>query len=649
MSGPGYTFDDGQPENPAASYTFDDGKPENHASDSGSTETAGRVAGLAGRALMQGAGQLADLPGHLIAGTDYIGKTIADTVRHLFGFGSSMPAAQIGSPVTAAATHAADSAGLPRPVTPVERIGSAAVQALPSVALAGPEAFAAALPTMASGAASQGVAEAGGGPVAQFAAGLLAPTAPTAGTALVRGLTRGGSVGAEAAAQRLAEAQAAGVNLTAGQATGSRTLQALEGTSSKLWGGAPIRRAADAQTEALGDRVNGIVDGLSPNAAPSPTTAGEAIATGVANAKQTMRAAEKAAYDRVDQLVPGSTPVDASASAQRAQHLVNPTANPELNAVLVHPKLAAFADALGSGQMSYADVKALRSAVGAEITPLATDSSNGAFKQLYGQLTDDLTNGAAAVSPEAANATKAAGALYKANQAKRDFLDSVVNKAGGPEAIYQAALSGTKLGATKISGVMSALGPEEANTVRATVLDRLGRAIPSQQDAAGSAFNLETYLTRWSQLSPEAKDALFGSSGQSGQLRSALDSIANTMSTVRSSTLFRNPSGTGATAAHEFGLIGILKHVAEVGGGIALGHGATVASAGGALALAGGSVGLNNLLARALANPRVATWLASSTKLPVSALPAAVSQLSRLNDPTARTLAAAIQQYGGAQ
>jgi hypothetical protein len=65
---------------------------------------------------------------------------------------------------------------------------------------------------------------------------------------------------------------------------------------------------------------------------------------------------------------------------------------------------------------------------------------------------------------------------------------------------------------------------------------------------------------------------------------------------------------------------------------------------------AGAIVG-NNMLARALTNPKVVSWLASSAKLPTSALPNAVNQLSKMGavDPDARDLSAALQQKGDAQ
>ena len=221
-----------------------------------------------------------------------------------------------------------------------------------------------------------------------------------------------------------------------------------------------------------------------------------------------------------------------------------------------------------------------------------------------------------------------ASTLYQANQAKRDLLNGIVDKAGGPEAVYQAATNGTKLGATKIGGVIGALAPDQQNLVRATVLDRMGRSIPSQQNAASNAFSADTFLTNWAKMSPKAKSALFGSKGSTNTLRTSLDSLEDTASTIRAGTAHKNPSGTAGAMGHGMGLWAFLSEAA----GAAMGHGlAPIAT------LAGGTVA-NMVLSRALVNPRTARWLATTTKLPRSAIPNAVNQLSKMGQqPTIPT------------
>jgi hypothetical protein len=443
-------------------------------------------------------------------------------------------------------------------------------------------------------------------------------------------------------------ADAGETNLTAGQAGGSPFVQYLEGLMSKGWGGGPINKAAEAQTESLGSQVNRTIDNLSQGTTPSPTAAGNAINAGAESAKQDMRAAETAAFSKRDALVPPHTPTNISGTLGTLDKLVTPVPGAEATTgALISPKLAQMrdnltVDAAGAGAQNaqtaalpYSAVRALRTEVGNQIDwgfAPADPVTNGGLKKVWGSLSDDLTNGASAVSPEAKQAAADANALYAQNQTQREFLNTIVEKNGGPEAVYQAATNGTKEGATKIGGVMSALPAAQQNIVRATVLSRLGRAAPSAQSADGSAFSPNTFLTNWSKIDPAAKDAMFGANGTPQSLRSALDSLTNTMSTIRAGTKLRNPSGSGEVVGHGAGAIALWEGLTHALAGHPAGLAATV-----------GGVAANNLLARALTNPRTVNWLAQSTKAPVGALPNAVNQLSQLgqktNDPDAQDLA----------
>src|SRR5262249_10035538 len=152
------------------------------------------------------------------------------------------------------ATKIADTAGLPTPATPGERIGSAAVSALPSAVVAPEITVPGLLAAGGSGVASQVVAENGGSPLQQTLAGLVAgvggPLAAAGTAAAVRGAVRGGSAGAAAMQERLANAAANDTRLSVGQASGSRLVQRVEGASSKVWGGGPIKATAEKQAEA---------------------------------------------------------------------------------------------------------------------------------------------------------------------------------------------------------------------------------------------------------------------------------------------------------------------------------------------------------------------------------------------------------------
>jgi hypothetical protein len=200
-----------------------------------------------------------------------------------------------------------------------------------------------------------------------------------------------------------------------------------------------------------------------------------------------------------------------------------------------------------------------------------------------------------------------------------------------------------KNGATKISGVMTALDPDSQNVVRATVLNKLGLATTGPQKGA---FNASTFLNNWVGMSDAAKNALFGTSGQAGSLRAGLDSLTGTMKTLGDASALPNPSGTAKALGHSWGLWSLLG---ESSTAALTGHvGLAAASIGGGVA----ATAANAILSRALTNPRVVRWMAQSTKLPAAALPNAINQLARLgqakNDPDATNLAAYLQQQNAA-
>lgn len=588
-------------------------------------ETVGRVAGLAGRALAKGVGDIGQLAATM--GSHMQDPTGIQAAQESEASAASHPADQPYTPKLSdfihpdrwqqAIDYLGDKAGIAAPATPGERIASKAVEALPSAILAPEAPVAGAVSAALGGGASQATAEAGGGPVAQTVAGLAAGGLPALGAAAgatVRGAVRGASGAPMASA--LADAAASDTQLSVGQASGNRAVQTAEAASGKLWGGGAIQDLGARQNGAAGLKVSRIVDNLNQGGAPltpqatgetigagataakgsmrqaeqqayaaadktvppqtpipitgdlatskltsqkqaiedsvaktigpvseTPTSAGQTIDQGVDVTKQAMKASEKAAYDKVDQLVPPETPIPVKGTLAKLGELSTPTEGAEATTSALVPKaitqlksnieadiaagqkgtatppstivgadgkpLVAGKPAppvdLSAGTLPYSAVASTRSKLGNTIdwgySP-ADPVTNRGLQQVYHALTEDLNNGASAVSPEARSAVGQARSMYATNSDRREALNAIVNKAGGPEAIYTAATSGLKNGATKLTSVLGALDAEGQSTVRSTVLRRLG--------AADGKFDTPTFFKNWTNLSPEAKTTLAG-------------------------------------------------------------------------------------------------------------------------------------------
>jgi len=151
---------------------------------------------------------------------------------------------------------------------------------------------------------------------------------------------------------------------------------------------------------------------------------------------------------------------------------------------------------------------------------------------------------------------------------------------------------------------MRSLAKDEATTVRATILSRMGTASKGRQDATGDVFSPAQFVTEWNGLSPRAKSALF----PDGEHRAAINDLATVMDGMKKAQLFENTLKTGIA-------VGGSAHLA----------GFTVAPLTTTLLVAS-EFGLGKLLA----SPGFAPWLARTPAQSNSALRLHVTRLGNV-------------------
>lgn len=491
------------------------------------------------------------------------------------------------------------------------------------------------LSTMGGAAAGGAARESDAGIAAQLAASVLGGLAPTAAVAGVpmaaRGVIRGGEENRANLAAAVDDFTAlGGASPTVGQGTGSRLRQAAE----TLLGAGPtssgvIARAGAEQGDRIGQGLSDLARGMSRN--PTAEGAGRAIQSGVGTFSRNTRAQRRALYWQVDQQVPGDTPVDLSRTQRTLAAMTAPTPGAEATTgALINPELKRIADNLatdldasGGAGLPYEAVKGLRTRLGEEAFSfsLTPDKPTAQLRQLYGALTDDLTEVAKQAGPAAERAVMRANRYYRASQKRLELLEDVVGRNGGPERVFQAAMQGTREGATVLRSVMRSLPEDAQKDVTAAVIKRMGMANPGAQGAVGAAggadeaFSAATFLTNWNRLSPEARAALFNRYG--GDMSDDIDRIARVAERIKEgSGVLRNPSGTAAQSA-AFGYAGTLA-AALMTGNTPMAGGLMVSGA------------FANGFARAMTNPQFVKWLARTTDLPVGALPAQLNVLHRM-------------------
>ncbi|MGH8043317.1 MAG: hypothetical protein ACREOX_01780 [Stenotrophomonas sp.] len=296
-----------------------------------------------------------------------------------------------------------------------------------------------------------------------------------------------------------------------------------------------------------------------------------------------------------------------------------PVASPQQIDEQVKTAIAGMAD----NQIPYQALTKLRTVVGKELDnySLADSVPRDKWKALYGALTRDME--AAATTPEAQQAWKRANAYYAARSNRIDAVAHVVDKSGGPEAVYKAAFGNTKEGATTLHAVMQSLPKEAQREVSASFIRRMGRATGSQQNADNDVFSMETFLTNWANMSPEAKRVLFDRHGFG--FRQDMDKIARMTDKIRQgSAVFRNPSGSGR-------LISLITQTAGTGSSAAsaLVAGRPLLAAGIVSSSASLAAAFNGL-GRLMTSPGFVRWVAQNGEKPVGELVSQAQTLRRI-------------------
>lgn len=227
---------------------------------------------------------------------------------------------------------------------------------------------------------------------------------------------------------------------------------------------------------------------------------------------------------------------------------------------------------------------------------------------------------------QAAQQFKRADTLWRERiQTIDDVLEPVIgsNKSGEDVlGALEGMTRGQRGGVTRLRGILREMPPEESGNIRATIIDRLGKASAGAQNDTGTEFSAATFLTNWNKMSPRAKTIMFGDDN----LRSNLDDIAKLASATKEAGRYANSSNTAGAIAGNLGVMGA---------------GAFVSPPAAAAALTS-----QYLTGKLLASPRFAAWLARAPKAP-GAQTRYIDQLGVLatREPLIAADARALQQH----
>jgi hypothetical protein len=511
-----------------------------------------------------------------------------------------------------------------------------------------------AIPLQAAAATSGGIAESvaresGATPLEQTAAGIITSLGVTSTPALINQVKRlvSGGASPQQIQQVITDFERLGTTPTVGQATGRRA-QSVEQMLSNYPGGAGrIAGFGEQQQAAIGGKVEQIAEGLS---RATPTTAGKAIERGAESFRESTIGFGKGStasklYEQADKFIGKDHAVVPNNTIAFLEEITTPIPGLERTSrstMITSPEMRSIADDFmadmsnlaqqGKQGFSYEGMKALRSRIGNAIgsSLFNPNVDTAQLRRMYGLLSQDIAESLAG-NPKALSSLKRADLFYNKAMQRMDEVAKVVDKQGGGEVIFNALMSGTKDGATRLTSVMRSLPVEARKDVSAAVLRRMGTATPGKaaSDVFADQFSSETFLTNYNKLSKEAKMALFGQAAYGKTFFNDMDAVARAAQNLRESGKYlMNTSGT----ARQSQFTSLFSAVASIPGLIA--GGATESAAAGAItagAAALGSAGIANLSARLMTNPKFVRWLATTTKLPPKVGAAQVDLLAKAN------------------
>lgn len=399
----------------------------------------------------------------------------------------------------------------------------------------------------------------------------------------------------------------AGTTPSVGQATEFNFIQGFENLLSKFPGGQGIfRKFSENQQKQLGDSASTGV---------SAEDAGRAIEKGVGGFLTRTKEAWQKLDDAVATKIPKGSAFVPSNTSQALDELTATVAGAEkTTGALVNPKLAEIKTNLSAdleangGKLPYEALRALRTKVGSMLDDTLTSGvPNGELKKLYGALSKDLEVGANQAG--AGREFSRQNDYYRSRMERIEgTLERVLGKT--PEETFARFMPKDANQVSTVRATMRSLDPEQRKIVSQAVVDRLGRATPGKQDAAGDIFSPETFLTNWNKMSPGAKQQIFSDP----VMRKNMDAIAGVTENLRGGAkVFANPSGS-AGAATPYG-IGYLL-------------------AGGNVATAGTLVGGAMVGAKMLTSPKVVEWLAQYPKVAPEAASMHLARLGQIFNET---------------
>lgn len=303
--------------------------------------------------------------------------------------------------------------------------------------------------------------------------------------------------------------------------------------------------------QALGENVQAAVGDYRFAGRPQGMTAKQVMTSPTRDSSISAKA--NVLYDRVPINVTQNIEVPATKLA--LQNAQTKFANPELSGEFASPMMERLGNIIerAGDAVTWGDLRQLRTELrylrGKSVLDPSIDDR--ALAQIDDAITQDMFSGARQYGGDAA-----AQAVARADQYYAAAMQQVTAKLKSiygtdrPEAVFaqiKNALSASpnKSDLGKLKQLTRVLSKEEWGDVASTVIDDLGKPTPGAAGAASApAFSTASFVTRFNQMSPEARTLLFDRAGK-GDLRDALEALSRTLGNMKTTDKLANVSQSG--------------------------------------------------------------------------------------------------------
>jgi hypothetical protein len=338
-----------------------------------------------------------------------------------------------------------------------------------------------------------------------------------------------------------------GIQVTPAVTGGTATRMLTSGARQGFVSARPIERAVDrmeaqgmAARERIADNTGQVLD--AEDAGNLIRRAGEVYSQRTAETGGKL-------YDRVERLGGGQKFALTDGVAEADKWLADVGRSVQGTEGTIYKQIKALRDKMAGRQFDVMSIPRTRDEFRALLqeTGLRGSTLETAVKQILDKAEGDILNGLRqSGNDRAVGAFKTATDYWRKRVETIDEFFSPILGKNAPKSGEQVVTALERLAnpqtgnASQLVGILKAMPPKEAASVRATLINRMGRASAgSANNTDNATFSFETFLTNWNNMSPRAKAAAFPP-----ETRKALNDLVTVSEAVKQSGASANRSNT---------------------------------------------------------------------------------------------------------